>query len=351
MLVKSKVGPQLNITGNRDATQWLLKGRPSVGVGIQTGIPGEVTAPIYWVYRLYENDFQPSNPKAGGYSLDPVLAAREYAFRWYSPVLPKNPWIGFITTPNEPVVQDAATMKWFAKFLAELIATLRTTYHVTAVVGNWSVGSPDFGLWVHYVPVLEAVIRYGAILGRHSYGPLDKFYALRHRTDNDIFGVLGYKNLPVILTEAGWENLSEVGFRAWGNPPRRTKQEYVSYLLALDAELQKDSYCLGASIFTYGIGWEQHNINDSGVGELFGSNVESRPLFEVSLLPPATTITNQWVLNVVGKTSPSGISRMPHDLLDNMIANRAQPYTGPDPRTWGLSEIEKQNVARELGLN
>lgn len=351
MWVKSKVGPQLNITGNQDATKWLLKGQPSVGVGIHTGVPGEYTQDIVWVNRIYENDFQPEFPEAGGYSRDPVQAAAQYAIKWYGPTLTRDKTIKFITTPNEPVVRNSEVMKWLAAFLAELIRIITVNYGCRAVVGNWSVGTPDFGMWLNYKPTLDAVIKYNAVLGRHSYGPLNEFYALRHRSDQRVFTSLGYPNLPVILTEAGWENLPEVGFRAWGTPPSRPASEYVNYLLELDRALWNDSYCWGASIFTYGLAWPQHNLNDSFVGSLFGDAVSIRVAWDLSLIPPSTQPTNQAVFNAVAKVAGrTGIGRMPHDLVQGMIQDRLAVYTGPDPRTWGLSEAERSGVAREMGL-
>lgn len=354
MLAKTKIGPQLNITGNQDATKWLLRGQPSMAVGIHSGPPGEIAnQPIHWVYRVYEDDLQPSNPSAGGYSILPNIAAQQWVDRHLHAFIRANS-VRYITILNEPVVHEPEVMTWLALFLATAVRIVRQVYGVTPVVGNWSVGSPDYSLWVQYVPVLQAVTQYGGILGRHSYGPIDPHYALRHRTDNAIFGDLGFPNLPVMLTEAGWENLPEVGFRAWATDPQRTNEEYVQYLLTLDHELRQDAYCLGASIFTYGLSWSQHNLNDSGVGDLFGAKVEGRTPFDVSVPVVRPSLTNQQVLNAVGAEGKERginlIGKMPHDLLQRMVSARALPYSGPNPRDWGLSDNERADIAERLGI-
>lgn len=288
---RGKVGPQLNVQGDSDATDWLLRGEPSAAVGINIGPPGEIAGrDLFFAGRNFEDAWNPENPQRDGYSGQPIPDARKYADLWYKDWLPLNPWARLVATPNEPVVLTVPVMEYCAAFLAELTRILHVEFGRVAVVGNWSVGSPDFPLWAAYRPALEAVARYGAVLGRHSYGPLNDFYALRHRRDNAIFAAMGFPDLPVLITECGWENLPEVlpdgSGRTWASEPRRSALEYADYLLLLDLELMKDRYVLGASVFTYGVNWSQHNINGSGVGRIMADALAPRPVFELAWPTP-----------------------------------------------------------------
>ena len=270
MQARSKVGPHLNIMGNSDATQLLLRAEPSMGLGVNVGPPGEVASRDFiWVVRNYENDLQVQNPAAGGYPSDPQLAAKEYDRRYFQRFVQLNPWLKYLAGPNEPVVDlNVDAMKWCAAFFAELAAIIRVEYGLVPVIGNWSVGAPDFSMWQHYVPTLQALRRYGGYHARHSYGPLDEFYALRHRADNRIFSALGFSNVPTLLTEVGWEAVG--GQWPWAAEPRRTEDEYVDYLATLNAELMRDSYVHGAAVFTHGLGWSNYSLNDTQVGAKLG---------------------------------------------------------------------------------
>lgn len=282
---RGKVGPHLNLQGDSDATDWLVRGEPAAAVGVNIGPPGELTRPVFFVARNYENAWNPTDPARDGYSGDGVADARRYAGLWYAPWLPLNPWAHLVATPNEPVVLTLPEMTYAAAFLAELIRIISVDYGRTAVVGNWSVGSPDYPMWAAYRPVLAAIYQYAAFQGRHSYGPIHKDYALRHRSDQAIFTEMGFPNIPVLLTEVGWENIPEVD-RAWASEPRRTAQAYADYLLALNAELMLDPYVYGAAVFTYGSNWGQHNINGSGVGRLMADAYQARPYVELAWPTP-----------------------------------------------------------------
>ncbi len=364
---RSKVGIHLNVTGDADATAMLVRGEPSVGLGINVGPPGEVydygaeqwRRDFIWIGRVYEDEFQ---IRGSNYPAGAVDAARAYAARWIAPFVLANPWCRFVTTPNEPVIADddpdaAGKMRWFAEFIAELVRVIHEVLKVTAVADNWSVGAPDFWMWEHYAPALAAIARYGALHARHSYGPLNAFYALRHREDNLRFAAMGFPDLPTVITECGWENLSEGGQvinRAWNTDPRRPVSEYVDYLVQLNDELLQDAYVLGAVVFTHGNPWPEHVLNGSGVGVSFGERMAGRPRFTVRLPAPRAVLTNQAVFNAVAAEGRARgknlIAQMPYDLVGVMAAARAAPYAGPAPAEWGLTEGEKRAIADRLRL-
>lgn len=284
---KIKIAPHLLNNGNADATQWIY-GKPSVVKLVDTGIPNEFIddSTILWIGRKTEQEFDPNNPNGSGFSSDAVLAARQYINRYLDAVIRANPKIQAWELNNEPVIENPATMSWFATFLTEGIRILRMDYNKTAVVGNWSVGCPrwELGLWKYYTPVLNAIRVYKGILGRHSYGPLDVWYALRHRKDNEEFTNLGFPNLPVVITECGAENLPTVNWKPW-KQQFKNANDYFQYLAEYDQLLKQDSYVYGATVFTYGQGWDEWNMNDSGIGQLVRNYANGQADFTIGNEP------------------------------------------------------------------
>jgi hypothetical protein len=172
-------------------------------------------------------------------------------------------WCG----PNEINLPDLATMEKYAEFLVEF-ARLMSTLGKQAGLGQWSVGCPDFPQWAAWGPVLWACQTlqnggYNAVLTRHSYGPLDNFYLLRHRMDETWFNKLGFYGTPVYITECGADKLGGYPGRfndIWKGP-NKIYDYYNNYLRPYEMELRKDAYVLGGHIFTCGNG--QGRIWDS----------------------------------------------------------------------------------------
>lgn len=311
LTARSKVGPQLDGEGHAQATEWLLRGRPAMAVGINIGPPGELAGrELIWAARNYEDTFQPQNPAAGGYSLDGATAARQYTERFYRGWLSLNPWARYVAGPNEPVVGESiAAMRFLDDFHAELVRILHETYGRVAVVGNFAVGTPHYWLWQYYRKTLAEIVRYGAFHARHSYGEAGQHqadYALRHRRDAEIFAALGFPRVPTLLTEVGWENLPEVGQRAFNVEPRRSDAEYAAHLAWLNAELMQDRDVLGASVFVYSRGWGDHRLNDSQVGRLCADQFEQLPEFAV-VVPEGGPMPVQYVLTVADSLSTGQI--------------------------------------------
>lgn len=291
------LGPHLNVQGDSGATTWIENGQPSIVKLIDTDPPGEFfQRPDWslWIGRHYESDFDPNEPTKSGFSTDAKQAAQQYIDRYLINSIKTKPLIKCWEMNNEPVISTPEQMQWFAAFLAEAARILRETYNVTPVLGNWSAGNPlrELNLWQYYTPVLEAVHRYGAILGRHSYGPLDEYYGLRHRYDNKVFTERGYPNLPVAITECGADSVTapDGPNQPWKSYYGSDANAYGDYLVKLEAALREDAaYCLGGTVFTYGMGWDPHNINGTNIGARLGQIGKNLPLNTLVTTPPAKT--------------------------------------------------------------
>jgi hypothetical protein len=153
--------------------------------------------------------------------------------------------------------------------------------------------------------------RYAGVdaIALHSYWGQNGFtewHALRHRRVHEI---LGPGHPPFIITECGRDAV-EGGLGGWqkdGIPP----EQYISELLAYDAELAKDDYVLGATVFTAGptSDWEAFStdpISDqllaAGTG---GSAPASTPEYpEPSVQPPSPGEPASSVSPTPGPTSP-----------------------------------------------
>lgn len=303
-----KLGPHVLMTSS-SAGDWARAGARVVKLVDYFGLAEEVAAlphkPLL-IGRVVETEFDPNAMRGR----DPFLAADSYIAQHLDAKIRANPAIGSWEGPNECVITERWAMEWYALFLYSFAASLRRVFGKTAVIGSWAVGNPDYPLWGSYRPALDAVREFGAILSRHSYAGPDKstwsYLLLRHREDNAIFASMGYSNLPLVITECGADSVP------FGNPPGRpwkdlygdNAQAYYDQILApLDAELQADSYVLGAAVFTSGGGWDRHNIEG-----------------EVSRL-------------LIANTAPPSVPPPPQDKATHIVVNcvalnvRQYPYT------------------------
>lgn len=338
VIARCKVGPQLDLEGHPDATAWLVRGRPALAVGINIGPPGEISGQsVIWGARNFEDTFQPKNPQAGGYSPDPVEAARQWARTWWHEWLTINRWIQYPFGPNEPVVDDdVAAMQYLDRFHAELIRIGVEEYGRRPVVGHFAVGTPHYWLWQHYTETLGAIARYGVFHARHSYGESGEHqadYALRHRKDAQIFAALGFPRVPTLITECGWENLPEVGQRAFNVEPRRSDEAYAAHLAWLNDELMKDDYVFGASVFVYSPGWGDHRLNASRVGQLCASQFERQLELRLAL-PQGGEMPMQYLLTVADSLSSGEIRERlePVNVFDLRVV--VPIGTTPEPPKW-----------------
>lgn len=226
---------------------------------------------------------------------DPVSAARAFVDRLL-PIATEprrlaafDGWEAY----NEPVPGDAEQMRRLAQFEAERTRLLAAA-GVRSVIGNFGTGQPDLALWPPFRPALEAAIAHGGYLGLHEYSAP----TLQYLTPQDPLGwggdpaqegwlTLRYRKvyrgylqpngleLPLLLTEVGIDGL--VANRP--GPAGRGWQDFAGYWDSLgmgqdapgnymeqlawyDAQLQQDSYVIGAAIYAAAAspGWESYEL-------------------------------------------------------------------------------------------
>lgn len=241
------------------------------GAAEVAALPPEVR-PTLIIGRIEESEFGIAERMGN----DAAAYARSYFARYLAKPIHDHPELNAWEGPNEPTANNGEGMAWYANFLYELARLIRAEGK-TAVIGNWSVGSPDYPLWQFYARALQAVRDHGAVLGRHSYSGPDKttwpFLLLRHRADNAIFETMGYGDSPVVLTETGADSAP------FGVPPGEAWRDLFGpggamryadeILVPLEMELRKDDYVIGAALFTFGPTdwWPRHNVDGTGIVE------------------------------------------------------------------------------------
>lgn len=99
--------------------------------------------------------------------------------------------------------------------------------------------------------------------------------------------------------------------------------------------------------------WTFHQYTNTGAVEgVIGQvdrNVFNGTLAELRALAAIQPLTNQDVFRLVRAVNPQAVGlSIPYDLMTAMLADRQAPYTGPDPRTWGLSDEQKIELARRM---
>jgi hypothetical protein len=172
---------------------------------------------------------------------------------------------------NEPVATDSEQMKRFAELEAERVRLLAGE-GIRSVVGNFGTGHPVLELWPQFFPALEAALQYDGLLGLHEYSaPTMQFgthdaegwLTLRYRKAYRQYLIPAGLQVPLVMTECGVDGL--VGDRpgpdgkGWKDFPNYWANQgmgidgpgnYIEQLAWYDSELMKDSYVVGAAIFT-----------------------------------------------------------------------------------------------------
>lgn len=377
----TKLGPH-HLFGGRDTVAWMKEARPTVVKAVgDLGVLNEAPLGMKRIGRMTDDgqlDGQGFDANRHAVSISPIDMAAKYV-GWLDRYITLNPWVDIWEGPNEQVIESPAVMAWYAHFLNEY-ARLIKLRGKQAGIGGWSVGNPkrELNLWPHYVWALQAVIDHNAILTRHEYGPLDGFNSLRYRYDNVQFSLLGYANLPVIITECGADDAG--GMTRWktyygGNINRYWNELLRPYAL----ELERDSYCLGATVFCVGAYSVGFDVDRTGLVDLVidfaenhtpptEDNVDAEERRKQTLLhaqaivdlnkdplPPKhtmNTLTNQQVINLFYAVFNNSLAKLESVLTvtqrQTLYANRSMLYSGPAVEDMALSDEEKQRVIARL---
>jgi hypothetical protein len=177
-------------------------------------------------------------------------------------------WEGY----NEPVAVDAEQMKRLAELEAERVRLLASE-GIRSVIGNFGTGHPALELWPQFFPALEAAREHDGFLGLHEYSaPTMQFgthaggegwLTLRYRKAYRQYLIPAGLEIPLIITECGIDGMVRdrpgpegegwKGFvNYWADQGMGIDGpgNYIEQLAWYDSELMKDSYVVGAAIFT-----------------------------------------------------------------------------------------------------
>lgn len=258
--------------GSAQAVEWIVRGAAWVKLVGDFGL-SHTHAVQPWgkpkfIGRLVETTFDPNNLVGK----DAAVEADNYIVRYLDEPIRLNPNIAYWEGPNECHPSGPAEMRWYAQFLYHFARILRQVYGKTAVIGGWSVGTPDYPLWAQYGQALQAGPDFGAIFSRHSYAGPDQtswpYLLLRHREDQKHFTAMGYQAVPKLITEFGADDTADFGKppgqpwkKLYGGEGEEEANRYVNeILLPGDAALAQDSDVLGAFLFTLGGNWPRHDV-------------------------------------------------------------------------------------------
>jgi len=195
----------------------------------------------------------------------PIISANSFIWQWE--VLNEPDWKDDDNPANSPRV-----MAWVCEFIWWTAKMLRDR-NITPVIGNWSVGQPDYPVWQHAEWLLRATREFGAKMGRHCYGPLDTHYAYRYENDAEVFTAMGYPDVKFYLTECGLDNVQQ--FRPWkdyyGNSPEGFGRYWSEWIEPFERHIRLDARVLGAHLFTLGTGgasaWEPYDVSKTAIAE------------------------------------------------------------------------------------
>lgn len=283
------------------------------------------------IYEAHQNLYQGS----------PEQSARDWVAR-QAAQYDRYPLIRVWEGPNEPSFgaytdsREIANMQWYAAFEAERVRQLAAR-GLRAVIANFSTGnpftpdvrysnanSPEWAFWLAFLPALQVAAQYNGILGLHEYSApwmwwLTGAYqpnadnlgehgwlTLRYRAIYQQFLVArGLGGLPLVLTEVGLDNVGSSLLKPgmpsgpwkqisgywqsqngqadpiayWRNGGRDEHTYYAEQLIWYDQQLQRDSYVLGATIFTVGwtdSKWDSYDINNTRVVDRLESYLRSQ---------------------------------------------------------------------------
>jgi len=230
------------------------------------------------------------NTEDQSYNGNPEEAARQFVesqlFQYHA-----NPAIDYWEGWNEPD-PGMERMAWYARFEQERVREM-ARHGFAAAIGGFSTGVPEVQEFALFIPAIETALQYRGILTLHEYGaplmtqgygsalPGYPFHAdrgsltLRYRWYyRELLEPAGLV-IPLVITEAGidgmlgnrpgpeghgWADFQQYAVeQGWG---RDGIEAFVNQVAWYDAEVRKDSYVLGFTLFTAGSfgHWERYEI-------------------------------------------------------------------------------------------
>jgi len=223
---------------------------------------------------------------------DPAQAARDYVNRLLGTYLAR-PWVDYWEGINEPDV--GGDMAWYAAFEAER-ARVMGSHGLKVAIGSFSTGVPEWADFEAFLPAVEAAAKYGGVMSLHEYDAPTMMRSVgsalpgREAVADRGALVLRYRwwyedylkprglVIPLVITEAGidggvtnrpgpegggWRDFTTY----WGENGLSNDGTafYLQQLAWYDAELRKDDYVIGCTVFTVGAiddKWRSFDVTD-----------------------------------------------------------------------------------------
>ena len=285
------------------------------------------------------------NDKMGG---NPEDAAREWINKQWTHIL-FVPGTVYIEGPNENNCENPQQAVWFNRFELERMRLMELRGY-KCCIGNFGTGRPsrpnaDAGgvvIWTALLPMLRYAKSHGHILGMHAYhyDPHDIYHNLRYRPVYSWLPLDAQPNL--VITEWGLDG-TKGRFRdaSWRSQYSDPDTEYLNIIKAYDAELSRDDYVLGFTIYTDG-------TNNSDAWKPF--DIAGQPLIPklAGYLRSLgdTPVTNFFVNQNVKVVHPAGANFRSPDATSSVTGHvtprtvgriTAGPYTGAKVPRWKVS--------------
>lgn len=290
------------MTGGSGLSRWLEAGCTSVKYAgaFPEGEPIDASRIVGRV--LTQDAFRP-------FVDTPEVMAAAYVGAELLPAIIANPHITTWEVLNEPDWKDDEhpertpfVMEWVCQFIYHVTRLLHSE-RITCVIGNWSVGNPDYVAWNYSEWFLRAVKDFGAIVGRHCYGPLELDYAYRYEKDAQIFSQLGYPDVKFYLTEVGADNVRE--FKPWkdyyGNTAEGFDRYWSEWIVPFEKRIRNDPCVLGAHLYTLGTGgadaWLPFDVSETDIAERM-----VRLSAELGEIPTASPTGDDDVSQIIAQT-------------------------------------------------
>lgn len=229
---------------------------------------------------------------------DPVQSAEDFWSRVLKPAVQAlsvedRRLVDYLEGPNEgentPTWATVEEARWFGRFWERLAQRISET-GIRPLVGSIAVGNPGGSVaeirakLEAFLPALRAAKRYNGGWSYHSYtiryttdASVEYWFSLRYRIFYEFLRERypELANLPMVLTEGGVDetgNPNTSGWRARGDT-----STYQRWLLWYDAELKRDAYILGVTLFQIGNpeGWWSFDLEP--IAGWLADHIANRP--------------------------------------------------------------------------
>jgi hypothetical protein len=218
-----------------------------------------------------------------------------------SPHFVDIPKSAYIEGPNENACDNRQQADWFSRFEITRMQ-LMEAYGYKSCIFNFGTGRPSLPLddpggvdiWTGLLPALRYAKAYGHIVGMHGYNydPHEVWNNLRYRR---VYSWLPSDAQPkLVIGEWGLDG-AKGRFRdsSWRSQYADPDAKYFEIIKEYDAEVRKDDYVLGFTIFTVGndnnAEWKKFDIAGQPVEGMIRTYVKSQVGVVDTPLPPTPT--------------------------------------------------------------